>query len=653
MGGNALKTVKTRRYERAEYFELEKEVMEKVRVILPHCKSAPIQAYHNKPSFGDMDIVIEKQKGVKELLSAHFDEWGVKEVYKNKDTWSINYGDFQVDLIFMEPEFYESTLNYFSYNDIGNLLGRVARKRGFKLGHRGLNYLMMGKTNLIKDVNVTNDYFKALDFLGYDSERYKKGFDTIQEMFDYVIDNEAFTPEIFLLENRNHSARVRDAKRKNYADFLIYIAEMNPRNLEINKEKELKRAFDVFPEFKLKYAKVNQDLKLKEIVKTKFNANIVMDITGHKTIELGLFYMYLSKDLEGKGDQTEFFYSMSEDEIKDYVRNINERLKADDDFNKFYTLKRFKNEIFKVLNLSLDSSIRDNMKKRLNYKCLMTYAMRAKQPFGVVEGSGLIFNAATYITCYEDMFGIKLDKEQLRQVELFSESVSSYKMPLDDEYINSFIQNLNASKERINKKNVKNKQESRSNDLLLGLLNGEINKTIACIDIEQFEMDSKIITEVGISIYEKGGWINHHYIVKENEGYKNGVYVPDYMYNFKFGDSKKLYLEEIKKEILNLLSSCDLLIGHGIREDLKYLFPSKNADSFGLDVVDTGKIVAEIDNSKKGKIGIKKTCDYLDIETEYLHNAGNDAHYNLLALIKANELYRQNNLSNQSTNKKG
>lgn len=652
MGGNALKTVKTRRYERAEYFELEKEVMKKVREILPHCKSAPIHAYHTKPSFGDMDIVIEKKKDAKELLSAHFDEWGVQEVYKNKNTWSINYGDFQVDLIFMEPEFYESTLNYFSYNDIGNLLGRVARKRGFKLGHRGLNYLMMGKTNLIKDVNVTNDYMSALDFLGYDSKRYKLGFDTIQEMFDYVIENEAFTPEIFLLENRNYSARIRDAKRKNYADFLIYISDMEPRDLNVDKEKELDRAFNAFPEFKVKYDEVNKDLKLKEMVKTKFNANIVMDITGHKYIELGLFYIYLGKDLENKGDQTDFFYNMCENKIREYITNINEKFNGDVEFNSFYSLKGFKNEMFKVLRIPLESSIRDNMKKRLNYKVLMAYAMKTKQPFGVGANNELVFNASTYKSCYEDMFEIRLNSDQLNEVNKYNGLVSSYKIPLDNEYIESYIENLNKSKEKIEKKQKEAKKENKNNNFLVDLLTFEMNKKIACIDIEQFEMNNTIVTEVGISIYENGSLVNNHYIVKENEQYKNGVYVPDYMYDFKFGESKNLSLDEIKKEILYFLSSCDLLIGHGIRDDIKYLFPEKNLDSFGLEIVDTGKMIAKLDDSQKGKIGIKKTCDYLNIKTEYLHNAGNDSYYNLLSLIEANKKVRASQSLNIAIRKK-
>jgi hypothetical protein len=45
--------------------------------------------------------------------------------------------NFQIDLIFTKPKFYESSLNYFAYNDLGNLLGRGAEQISGKLGASG------------------------------------------------------------------------------------------------------------------------------------------------------------------------------------------------------------------------------------------------------------------------------------------------------------------------------------------------------------------------------------------------------------------------------------------------------------------------------------------------------------------------------------
>ena len=55
MGGNALKNVKTRRLERAEYLLLEAEVLEKVNHL---AKRLYVPRYFDsKESFGDLDIV--------------------------------------------------------------------------------------------------------------------------------------------------------------------------------------------------------------------------------------------------------------------------------------------------------------------------------------------------------------------------------------------------------------------------------------------------------------------------------------------------------------------------------------------------------------------------------------------------------------------
>ena len=119
MGGKALKEVETRRYERDEYLELEREVLDKVSSFLPDdIRCEAIKAYHTKPSFGDMDIVIEHISS-KEHIEELFKQWGVKEVSKNSNCWSTHYNDFQVDFIFVEQEYYQSTLDYFAKTMFG------------------------------------------------------------------------------------------------------------------------------------------------------------------------------------------------------------------------------------------------------------------------------------------------------------------------------------------------------------------------------------------------------------------------------------------------------------------------------------------------------------------------------------------------------
>lgn len=641
MGGNALKKVITRRYEREEYFTLEQEVLAKVKSILPNCGVEAIQAYHDKPSFGDMDIVIEKLDGVKEIIRENLDNWGVEELFINGDAWSINYGDFQVDLIFMKSKYFRSTLDYFSYNDIGNLLGRVSRKVGFKLGHRGLNYVLLSKTSMLKDINVTNDYMEALDFIGYSSERFKKGFNALEEMFDYVIDNPNFTPEIFALENRNHDARVRDAKRKNYRAFLNYIENKEyPKELEVDKDYELKRAFSKFPDFKNKYDSVFESLRIKSLVKEKFNGEILRSATGYVGTDLGLFYAYINKKLSKYDDIDSFFLEKTAESINDFIVDTRIDLEGKDiHYKSFYHIRIIKNQLFKELNIPLDSEIREKMKAAFGFKNLMLKARDIGEPMATTDKYQVIFNINTYKAFLLDVFNINYDFKDLTKFKPNNQFISKYEVPLDLEYIESTLEAI-ANKEKYdNVKNAKKKSQAQNATNLEDILSGKNKGRLICIDIEQYEKNSDVVTEVGYSIYDGSDISVFHFIVEENKNYRNGQHVPDNMDNYNFGVSRYESLEYITNLLFAEIDKSDYLIGHAIRGDIRYLFGEKGLYDFKIAIVDTANLAKYVINGSRKSLSVGKLSSELNIATKNLHNAGNDAFYNMAALVRSTEIY--------------
>jgi hypothetical protein len=642
MGGNALKKVTTRRYEREEYFLLEEEVLAKVKAVLPHCAVEAIQAYHEKPSFGDMDIVIEKLDGVKEIIRSNLDNWGVEELFINGDAWSINYGDFQVDLIFMKPKYFRSTLDYFSYNDIGNLLGRVSRKVGFKLGHRGLNYVLLSKTSMLKDINVTNNYMEALEFIGYDSERFKKGFNTLEEMFEYVIDNPNFTPEIFALENRNHDARVRDAKRKNYRAFLNYIESKEyPKEVEADKNYELKRAFLAFPSFKDKYDLVFEKLRIKALVKEKFNGEILRAATGYMGTDLGLFYSYINKKLSNYEDLDSFFLEMSAASIDEFIIDTKKDLESKDiHYKSFYHVRIIKNQLFKELNIPLVSELREQLKKAFKFKTLMLKARDIGEPIATTDNYQVIFNINTYKAFLLDLFDIDYEFNDLTKFKPNNQFISKYEVPLDEEYIDNTLEAI-ANKEKYdNAKNAKKKSQAQNATNLEDILSGKNKGRLICIDIEQYEKNSDVITEVGYSLYDGGDISSFHYIIEENKSYRNGEHVPDNMDNYNFGISKYKSLEFVKDLILKEINKSDYLIGHAIRGDIRNLFGENSFCDLNVAIVDTVNLSKYILKGTRKSLSVGKLSAELKIDTVNLHNAGNDAYYNMTALVKSIEIYK-------------
>ncbi|KAF9268068.1 hypothetical protein L218DRAFT_954456 [Marasmius fiardii PR-910] len=175
------------------------------------------------------------------------------------------------------------------------------------------------------------------------------------------------------------------------------------------------------------------------------------------------------------------------------------------------------------------------------------------------------------------------------------------------------------------------------------------------IDIEAWEMEHNVITEFGWSAlrWENGKEIleDGHWIVKEHEFYRNGKYVPDNRSHYNFGKSESVRKAELKEKISGLFSRYGTLgalylIFHDSTGDLKYLkskgieapledidyvLPNDTPNS-GLYVVDTTDLFAALEgDAGHDRRGLAKICSLLGIETEFLHNAGNDAHYTLMA----------------------
>jgi hypothetical protein len=296
MGGKAL-SIPSTRLSKSEYNSLLKTVLSKLESY--HVK--PILSYYSKQDFGDMDLLFN---------STNFDPFIVAtllnatEVVRNGNVTSIGYQIqdqvFQIDLISVSPEIYDFAYHYYAFNDLGNFIGRIAHKFGFKFGHNGLLYQLYEKdspTHLISEITVTTSFEQALTFLGFSYEQYvtgkNGGFDKLPDVFDFVIANPFFNRALFLLENRNAKARIRDTKRQSYMSFLKYIRNQNTGFDYLNypnlKQQKLNEAFTIFTGFKQQYDKAIQQNEVRQQIKEKFNGKMLIELTGITGKELRVF----------------------------------------------------------------------------------------------------------------------------------------------------------------------------------------------------------------------------------------------------------------------------------------------------------------------------------------------------------------------------
>jgi hypothetical protein len=314
MGGNALSSSGATRCSRDVAMQVLEDFQTRFARITAHLGSAarvvPIAAYRQKPDFGDLDVLVDSRvfqsmppQSVVEALS---DAYGAALPWvKNGPVLSVGLplpGDgkcLQLDLISTPAAEFDFGLGYFSWNDMGNLVGRVAHKMGLKFGHDGLWLPMRDGTNLHDELLVTRDFCCALSFLGFDADRWKQGFDSLEEIYQFVASGKRFNPELYPLEHRNHTARVRDKKRPVYMGFLRWIEEqpsLHRYSWMQDKSAYLPDVLAAFPALQSDYDRSLAKLAQAKAIRACFNGEIVAQITGLTGKSLGEFMAHFKRE---------------------------------------------------------------------------------------------------------------------------------------------------------------------------------------------------------------------------------------------------------------------------------------------------------------------------------------------------------------------
>ncbi len=326
MGGNALKTVNTIRLTKSEFEPYMADVLTKLSTKFSY--AAPLKYYRNKQSFGDLDIIMKMSENkipteTKQIIK---DLFNYKEIYLNDNTFSFDYQNFQIDLIFKNDEDVESTEFFFAYNDLGNLVGRLANKLNLSFGFEGLNFIIRDHHGaLTKKILVSKDNRKIFDFLDLSYDRFLKGFDEVNEIFDFVVTSKYFSSSIFAYENLNHQNRTRNRKRVNYAGFLKYLEDNNiTKEYQFLEDESLYIPVinEYFPESNLiqKLDKLKSDFQYQKDLAKKFNGVIVNEITGLEDAELGNF---IKSFKFSKINFQEYLGNHTEEDIRKDIKDFN------------------------------------------------------------------------------------------------------------------------------------------------------------------------------------------------------------------------------------------------------------------------------------------------------------------------------------------
>lgn len=316
MGGNALARfgLFTQRLAADDFYALSSAVEKSFASRFPGVRVQAIPAYREKMDFGDLDLLVAREPfvaaGGVEALEAWCQEVGHSRAQdRNGPVVSVEWRTrasqekgFQVDFITVPQAEFDLALHYFSYNDLGNLVGRIAHKMGLLHGHQGLMMPIRDDTHEFARIQVCSDSDRVLSFLGYDPGRFAQGFANLTEIFEFVASSRYFNKDIFLLENRNHASRTRDRKRKTYREFLEWMADregLPSFPFPENKQEWLPVIFKEFPECQSEYEAAWKRLERHRWLTERFNGERVAEITGLSGKRLGQVMSFIRSQMSG------------------------------------------------------------------------------------------------------------------------------------------------------------------------------------------------------------------------------------------------------------------------------------------------------------------------------------------------------------------
>jgi hypothetical protein len=295
--------------------------------------SQTVRCYNSKPDHGDLDVLIkmdqnfcDKKIDIKKYIQ---DTFKPRVIHTNGGVQSFDFKNFQIDFIPIDESSWEIAKIYYSYDPLGNIMGKTFHRFGLSYGWNGLFYKFRnfdGRNSA--DILITTDARKIFEFGGYNYDKYLHGFETLEDIFKFTIDCKYFDSEIFLMENLKSIDKKRNRKRGSYHLFLNYLKDnsINTRyNFLKNKEDYVSTIDQFFPEAKLS----SEILKLKEIdtlnkiASQKFNGDIVMSwIPTLKGKELGNIIFKFKKMFNDEIEFRDFILNNDYKTIKDQFMTI-------------------------------------------------------------------------------------------------------------------------------------------------------------------------------------------------------------------------------------------------------------------------------------------------------------------------------------------
>lgn len=167
----------------------------------------------DKSSFGDIDIYIKegdiKFEEVVELLreSKSFD---VKDVFVGTNQVVIHSKEFDID-VQVDINFINNW-GFKHWHDFGTMSALIGEIIPYEMKFAS-NGLFLRKTENMIEYPIKLNFEEALSFLGFNEVKFRNGFKTKKELFDWLVTSKYFNKADLIINPRNSGKRKRDESR--------------------------------------------------------------------------------------------------------------------------------------------------------------------------------------------------------------------------------------------------------------------------------------------------------------------------------------------------------------------------------------------------------------------------------------------------------
>lgn len=327
MGGNAFKNINIVRLNNVEFKLISEKIVLILKKILNSENVAILPYYDNKESFSDVDIMIcredikffEANKKINffEYCNDIFNGNGIATNNESLTSIAIPTNKektkfAQVDLMPHSFSEFNKNLIFFGYNDLNVLVNRFLSMPLFNAKYIPdgveLNiYREEGVKDMLLGIAKTdNEALKYLSFLDLDINKFKTGFNSKEEIFDFIISSKYFDTNIFYEQiNMVNSSEKLRLKRDVYSSFIDYVKNKPLKNGEKIKDPKI-ILFENFEDLKIQskefFNQYNNYLEFKK----RFNVNFInkllnldsKDLLGGKILKSFLKERDLYKNIE-------------------------------------------------------------------------------------------------------------------------------------------------------------------------------------------------------------------------------------------------------------------------------------------------------------------------------------------------------------------